>query len=625
MADGDGPQLMLGRYALRGEVASGGMATVYLGCLQGPVGFSRLVAIKRMHPHVARDPDFSFMFLDEASLAARIQHPNVVATLDVVADEAEAFIVMEYVKGASLAALLRGEDRKRIQVGIAIAVSITIGLLSGLHAAHEARTDDGKSLEIVHRDVSPQNVLVGLDGLARITDFGVAKAAIRSGVTRDNQVKGKLCYMAPEQMAGRHVDRRADVFAAGAVLWEMLAGRRLFTGQDTGALVARVIDAAVPPLGKYRKDVPAELEAVLRRALHGSPAQRFATAQDFADALEEVAPRLASQRTVGAWVAARAADELARREKLVTTIEEELSVDDDEEPAPDKPAPPRPAAGQPAPAKDRPAPPRPAAGQPAPAKDRPAPPRPAAGRRALAGGKAAPLRLVAGQAAPAPTGAPSAGAEATPMSTPGPAVPASTLGSAAAVNAPGAPLPVDDTDPSTPLDDPALEAPLSSPLVSTPLSNPALPTPLSGPGTLLPSSPNGAALSAFPKPAAGVAAIRARNRTLTLVGAATSLAVVGVALVVLYAGPSSHTVAETADADSHPPTAAEAVHSLEPPDLDDLDDSDEPAASASAASSSVAMAPAPSASASAVPTAKPKTDKATQPRKPQRPYLPAMP
>ena len=294
MAEDDG-ELTLGRYTLHGEIASGGMATVYLGRLRGPVGFSRVVAIKRMHRYIARDEDFAAMFLDEASLAARIQHPNVVATLDVVAKDDEAFIVMEYVKGDSLAALLRDEDRKRIQVGIPIAVSLMIGALAGLHAAHEARTEAGEPLEIVHRDVSPQNILVGLDGLARIVDFGVAKAAIRSGVTRDDHVKGKICYMAPEQLAGRPVDRRADVFAAASILWEMLAGRRLFTGDDTGAIVARVINAEVPPLSGFRTDVSTELEAVITRALEANLDERFATAQDFADALEEVAPKLASQ------------------------------------------------------------------------------------------------------------------------------------------------------------------------------------------------------------------------------------------------------------------------------------------------------------------------------------------
>ena len=312
--------LTLGRYTLHGEIASGGMATVYLGRLSGPVGFSRPVAIKRMHPHIARDPEFVSMFVDEATLAARIQHPNVVPTLDVVAQDGEVFIVMEFVKGEALAALLRDEHRKRVQLELHIACSLMIGVLSGLYAAHCAKGDDGQPLHIVHRDVSPQNVLVGVDGLARIVDFGVAKAAVRSGVTRDHQIKGKICYMSPEQLCGHPVDQRADVFAAGAILWEMLAGRRLFSADDTGALVAAVIRAEVPPLSNYRDDVPPALEQALRCALAAGVDARFASAQHFADALEEAAPKIASQRAVGAWVAKRAAVGIAKQEALESNV-----------------------------------------------------------------------------------------------------------------------------------------------------------------------------------------------------------------------------------------------------------------------------------------------------------------
>lgn len=312
--------ITLGRYALHAEIASGGMATVYLGRLQGPVGFSKVVAIKRMHPHIAQDPDFAVMFLDEAALAARIQHPNVVATLDVVSQDRELFIVMEYIQGESLAALLREGKRKRLKAPLDISLGLMTGALAGLHAAHHARSDTGASLNIVHRDISPQNILVGLDGLARISDFGVAKAAVRAGVTRDSQVKGKLCYMSPEQMSGRSVDRRADVFAAAAVLWEMLAGRRLFRGDDAGALVAQILSSRAPSLREFRHDVPYAVDAAIQRALQPNPEERFSSAQAFADALEDAAPRLASPRTIGAWVAERAAQKLAAQDELISQM-----------------------------------------------------------------------------------------------------------------------------------------------------------------------------------------------------------------------------------------------------------------------------------------------------------------
>src|SRR5262245_51026591 len=170
---------VIGRYALHGELASGGMATVHLGRLLGPVGFSRTVAIKRLHAQYAQDPEFVSMFLDEARLAARIRHPNVVPTLDVVATSGELFLVMEYVPGESLSRLARAARDRMERMPPRIVSAIMSGVLHGLHAAHEAKSERGEPLGIVHRDVSPQNVLVGTDGVARVLDFGVAKAAGR--------------------------------------------------------------------------------------------------------------------------------------------------------------------------------------------------------------------------------------------------------------------------------------------------------------------------------------------------------------------------------------------------------------------------------------------------------------
>src|ERR1700729_765840 len=195
------PVRIVGRYALYGELASGGMATVHLGRLLGPVGFSRTVAIKRLHAQFAKDPEFVSMFLDEARLAARIRHPNVVQTLDVVATEGELFVVMDYVQGESLSRLLRA-SRTVGPIPVRVASAILCGALHGLHAAHEATDEHGVPLGLVHRDMSPQNVLVDVDGSARVLDFGVAKAAGRTQTTGRGKIKGKLRYMAPEQIQG---------------------------------------------------------------------------------------------------------------------------------------------------------------------------------------------------------------------------------------------------------------------------------------------------------------------------------------------------------------------------------------------------------------------------------------
>ena len=198
---------MLGRYLLYGEIASGGMATVHFGRLMGVVGFSRTVAIKRLHPHYARDPEVVTMFLDEARLAARIRHPNVLPTIDVVAADGEVFLVMEYVQGVPLSHLVQAATEQGRRVPPRIVSSILVDALNGLHAAHEATNERGEPLRLVHRDVSPQNIMVGADGVARVLDFGVAKAMGRLQTTRDGQVKGKLAYMAPEHLAGREVSR----------------------------------------------------------------------------------------------------------------------------------------------------------------------------------------------------------------------------------------------------------------------------------------------------------------------------------------------------------------------------------------------------------------------------------
>jgi serine/threonine-protein kinase len=317
------PVVTVGRYALRHEIASGGMAVVHLGRLLGPAGFSRTVAIKRLLPHFARNPEFVAMFLDEARLAARIRHPNVVSTLDVVATEGELFVVMEYVPGDSLARLLRVASDRSERAPLPVAASIMVNVLHGLHAAHEACDEQGAPLGLVHRDVSPHNVLVGTDGLAHLIDFGVAKAAGRAQVTREGQLKGKLAYMAPEQLTGGRVDRRADVFGAAVVFWEMLTGERLFDGADEGEIYGRVVRSDVKRPSKVVGSIDRKTDAIALRGLARNPARRYESARTMALAIEEALP-LATPSQVGQWVERLTADVLAERRRQIADIEREL-------------------------------------------------------------------------------------------------------------------------------------------------------------------------------------------------------------------------------------------------------------------------------------------------------------
>jgi eukaryotic-like serine/threonine-protein kinase len=296
------------------------MAAVHLGRLRGSIGFARTVAIKRLHPHLAKDADFRSMFIDEARLAARITHPNVVQTLDVVADGDEVFLVMEYVVGETLSRLVLGAEAKHERIPPPISVAIVCGALHGLHAAHEACRENGEPLSLVHRDVSPQNLMVGVDGVARVLDFGIAKATGRIHATREGLVKGKLAYMPPEQLAGT-VTRMSDVYAAAVVLWEALAQRRLFQADDERELYSKVLDAPIRRPSEVAPDLGTAFDDVVMRGLDRDPERRFPTAREMAAALEAcVAPATASQ--IGAWVRQTAEHALVERAALVRRVEE---------------------------------------------------------------------------------------------------------------------------------------------------------------------------------------------------------------------------------------------------------------------------------------------------------------
>lgn len=325
-----GPQApqRLGRYTVFAEIAAGGMATVHLGRLLGSAGFARTVAIKRLHPHLARDPSFVRMFLDEARVAARVRHPNVVHILDVAAEESELLLVMEYVLGESLGRIIRAASLEGLRLPPPVVSAIAINLLDGLDAAHEATSERGHPLGLVHRDISPQNVLVGKDGVARILDFGIAKAEGRMNETQDGSVKGKFAYMSPEQIDGNPVDRRTDIFAASIVIWEALAGERLFMGDRPAALVQAVLTAPIRRPSEVVPQLPPEFDEVVLRGLSRDPNQRFATARDMAIAIER-ACRPASAREVGEWVELLAGPALRERQSLVESIEAESSMSDE--------------------------------------------------------------------------------------------------------------------------------------------------------------------------------------------------------------------------------------------------------------------------------------------------------
>jgi eukaryotic-like serine/threonine-protein kinase len=303
------------------EIAAGGMAAIHVGRLRGPAGFSRTVAIKRLHAQFAKDPEFVKMFLDEAHLAARIQHPNVVSPIDVVATHGELFLVMDYVQGESLSRLALASRLTGTAIPPDITRAILSDVLHGLHAAHEAKSERGEKLGIVHRDVSPQNVLVGVDGVARVLDFGIAKAVGRATTTRDGQIKGKIAYMAPECFQLGDVNRQSDVYAAAVVLWEMLTGERLFKADTDPQTVARILADEVAPPSQLASGVSRELDAVVLRGLDRDPSKRFETAREMALAVEAVG-RVATASQVGDWVDRTAHAELAARARLIAEIEQ---------------------------------------------------------------------------------------------------------------------------------------------------------------------------------------------------------------------------------------------------------------------------------------------------------------
>ncbi|RLB56387.1 MAG: hypothetical protein DRJ42_03485 [Deltaproteobacteria bacterium] len=278
-----------GRYEPLFRIGLGGMAEVYAARIRGEAGFQKLVAVKRMLPHLTGDPKFVDMFLDEARLAANISSPHVVQTLDLGrADDDSLYIVMNLVLGVTISEILRhlAAEKKFIETGIG--VELIVQAAQGLDDAHEAVTPAGEPLSLVHRDISPQNILVGTDGRARVTDFGIAHAILlRRTETQVGELKGKFAYFSPEQALGKSLDRRSDIFALGIVAWELFTGRRLFKGTPLQQL-EKVKRCEIQAPAVLRRDLPEPLSNAIMQALAANPDDRFASAASFASALRRV-------------------------------------------------------------------------------------------------------------------------------------------------------------------------------------------------------------------------------------------------------------------------------------------------------------------------------------------------
>jgi serine/threonine protein kinase len=285
-----------GSYILLERIGMGGMAEVFRAASRGVEGFERPVAIKRILPNLAADEEFVKMFVDEAKIAVQLQHPNIVEIFDLAREGDELFIAMEYVHGKDLRAILdkvQGPDGRRGRIPVEIAVHVTARVCDALQHAHFAHSPSGQRLGIIHRDISPQNVIVSYDGEVKVTDFGLAKAAGRAVQTQAGVVKGKLAYMSPEQLRGQAIDQRSDVYGVGILLWEMLTGVRLFLGKNDQETLRRVYNAQVPTPRSVRPELHPELEAIVLRALARDVADRYASAEEMQEELTASARRRA--------------------------------------------------------------------------------------------------------------------------------------------------------------------------------------------------------------------------------------------------------------------------------------------------------------------------------------------
>lgn len=285
----------IGRYDICFELAAGGMATIYLARIEGPGGFKKLCALKCIHPHLVRQASFVEMFLDEARFASRIHHPNVCSVFDFGFADGSYYIAMEFVVGETVSRLCRLAEQHPellpLPAHAGLVGRIIADAAEGLHAAHECPGDDGQPLNAVHRDVSPQNVMVTYDGAVKVMDFGIARTVDQLHLTRTGTVRGKFPYMAPEQVEQGTIDRRADIWSLGVLYWELLTGKRLFHREREVDTIRAVLSAEIAPPSLVRPGVPREIDEIVLHALARDPRRRFATARDLAQAIEGIRGR----------------------------------------------------------------------------------------------------------------------------------------------------------------------------------------------------------------------------------------------------------------------------------------------------------------------------------------------
>ncbi|HUP44441.1 MAG TPA: TonB family protein [Thermoanaerobaculia bacterium] len=277
-----------GQYVLLEKIAAGGMAEVWKARKRGEEGFQKIVAIKKILPHLSDNQEFIEMFIDEAKLAAQLNHNNIIHIYDLGKIQSSYFIAMEYVDGYDLKTILKRGEEKGMPLGVELSLFIASRLAAALDYAHRKRDFNQVEMGLVHRDVSPQNVLISQEGDVKLCDFGIAKAAAKASHTQAGALKGKLQYMSPEQAWGRSIDRRSDIFAVAAVLFEMLAGRKLFSGDNEMSILEQVREARITPPSRWNDEVAPEIDAIVARALQKDPAQRHQTAADMAKELDAV-------------------------------------------------------------------------------------------------------------------------------------------------------------------------------------------------------------------------------------------------------------------------------------------------------------------------------------------------
>jgi serine/threonine protein kinase len=313
----------MGRYQLLAKLATGGMAEIYLARQTGIKGFERLVAVKKLFAHLAMEEKFLEMFFDEARIAATLNHPNIVQIYDLGQEEESYYIAMEYLEGESLGYMLRECHKSGTPIPATLASGIVSQVCDGLDYAHKLTDETGKPLGIVHRDVSPQNIIVLFSGGVKLVDFGIAKAASKTHKTSIGMFKGKLAYMSPEQCLGKPVDNRSDLFSLGTVFWELLAQRRLFKGDSKLSVMESIVSGEIPPLRKYKPDLSVELESITLQALQKDPNKRFNNAKEMGAAIQGYLRRIgaaAGVQEIAAFVKEVFSERAQKKRKLLEAI-----------------------------------------------------------------------------------------------------------------------------------------------------------------------------------------------------------------------------------------------------------------------------------------------------------------